>query len=262
MGNDGFDHGEYKAAQRREWGNAAPGWLKWWDRVEEGAGKVSERLVELAGIKEGDRVLDVATGIGEPALTAARRVGPGGRIVAADISPEMIDFARGRAAGEGLANVEFFEKDLEELRLEESFDAALCRWGLMFLPEPAAGLANIYAALKGGGRFAAAVWSTPDKVPMASLPVNVICRELALDPPPPGGPGIFSLADRGRLKELMESAGFREVVTAPEPVTFVYSSQHEFVEMTKDLAAPIRNLVAKETEQRQAEVWEKVAEAY
>ncbi len=261
-----IDNKEYKDGQRREWGEAAPGWMKWWDRIEEAAGVVSERLVELAGVGAGSHVLDVATGIGEPALTAARKAGAEGSVVATDLSPDMIEFARKRAEAEALGNVEFFDCDMETLSGEvmkdgRAFDAALCRWGLMFLPDPAAALAAIYSLLKEGGRFAGAVWSTPEKVPIASVSYNVIAKELALKPPPKGGPGIFALADTARLASLMEGAGFKGVGIETFPVTFVYDTARQYVDMTKDLAAPMRAMVAKETQERQSEVWAMVEEA-
>ena len=274
-----FDPKIYKSDQRREWGEAAPGWMKWWDRIEDSAGAVSERLVELAAVTVGSRVLDVATGIGEPALTAAKKAGPGGMVVGTDISPLMLEFAGKRAEAEALTNVKFVECDMEELATtelagtvlagtcpegEQRFDAALCRWGLIFCPDPAAALAGIYSVLKDGGTFAGAVWSTPERVPMASVSFDVISRELALKPPPPSDsftPGIFSLADTSLLKGLMEGAGFKDVSTEPHPVTYKYDSPRQYVDMIKDLAAPIRAMVANETEERQSEVWQKVAEA-
>jgi ubiquinone/menaquinone biosynthesis C-methylase UbiE len=131
---------EYKAAERQSWNNVAPAWQKWWKTIEKGTENVSRRLVELAEIKPGSRVLDIATGVGEPAITAAKKVSSGsnGHVLATDISPMMLSIARQRAASLGLQDViEFKEGDAETIDLQPStFDAALCRWGLMLLPDP------------------------------------------------------------------------------------------------------------------------------
>jgi ubiquinone/menaquinone biosynthesis C-methylase UbiE len=89
-----FNPNEFKAQQRQMWDNAAAGWQDWWETIERGAQKVSDKLVQLAEIKPGDRVLDIATGIGEPAVTAARKVMPNGKVVATDISPQMLAIAK------------------------------------------------------------------------------------------------------------------------------------------------------------------------
>ncbi|HYZ58396.1 MAG TPA: methyltransferase domain-containing protein [Nitrososphaeraceae archaeon] len=117
-------------------------------------------------MKPGSKVLDIATGIGEPAITAANRVGNSGHILATDISSQMLSVAKQRAVSLGLQDViEFKEGDVETIDLPSStFDAVLCRWGLMFLPDHKAGLSNIYRSLIEGGQFAAAVWASPDQI--------------------------------------------------------------------------------------------------
>ncbi len=130
---------EFKINQRQSWDSVASGWQKWWKTIEISAQKVSNRLVELAEIKAGQRVLDIATGIGEPAITAGKIVGKKGHVTATDISPQMLAIGKERARSLGLQDiVEFVQNDAENLKLgtNETFDAILCRWGLMFLPNP------------------------------------------------------------------------------------------------------------------------------
>ena len=105
------------------WNNAAEGWQTWWETIERGAQKVSDKLVELAEIKSGDKVLDIATGIGEPAVTAARKVMPHGKVIAIDISPQMLAIAKERTVSLGLQNiVEFKEVDAETRLMRPSVD--------------------------------------------------------------------------------------------------------------------------------------------
>ena len=111
-----LDPKQFKEAERQKWDNVADGWQKWWKTLERGAGKLSKRLVELAKIKPGSRVLDIATGIGEPAITAAKQAGKSGQVLATDLSPQMLSVARQRAASLGLQDViEFKEGDAESM---------------------------------------------------------------------------------------------------------------------------------------------------
>src|ERR1700730_12106224 len=152
MSEKTVDPQQLKDEQRRDWDVAAAGWKKWWPVFERAAQHVSDRLVELAGIDEGARVLAIATGNGEPALTAARRVGASGRVIATDQSAGMLAIARDRAAALGAVKVEFREIDGEALTIpERDFDAIVCRWGLMFMPDVKGALREIYQRLRAGG---------------------------------------------------------------------------------------------------------------
>ena len=125
MESKAIDSVDFRQAQHKHWDSAAVGWKEWSEFNDSADGHISERLVELAQVQSGSRVLDVAAGYGEPALTAARKVGPEGRVVATDISAEMLAFGRERAAAAGLGNVEFMESDASSLDFPHaSFDAA------------------------------------------------------------------------------------------------------------------------------------------
>src|ERR1700736_2834732 len=127
MSEQTFDPQRLKSDQRRDWDAASAGWKQWWPVFERAAQHVSDRLVELAGVKPGARVLDVATGNGEPAVTAARRAGASGRVVATDQSPGMLAIARERAGALGIRNIEFHESDAESLTIDQrDFDAITC----------------------------------------------------------------------------------------------------------------------------------------
>ena len=147
-----FDPNQFKMVQRKGWDSVAQGWKEWWESIEKGAQKLSHRLIELAEIKPGQRVLDIATGIGEPSVTAAKVVGNGGRILATDISKQMLAIAKERATLLRLQDIiEFKETDAENLDLSNSsFNAALCRWGLMLFPNLDAAIRKIYSSLVSG----------------------------------------------------------------------------------------------------------------
>lgn len=262
MSTQTFDPVAHKAGQRRDWTEAAEGWRKWWSPLEAALGPVGDRLIQLAAVRPGHRVLDVATGIGEPAVTAARLVGPAGRVVGTDISPGMLKVARDRASELGLGNVEFHEIDAEALDLpESSFDATLCRFGLMFLPDVDRSLVGMRRLLVPGGRFAASVWGPPERYPMATAAFGAVARVLELPPPAPGTPGLFSLADADALAGKLRVAGFADVHTETLLVRFELDSLEEYILFLQEVAAPINNLLADESPERRAQVWRAVGEA-
>lgn len=256
-----LDSKQYKESQRQGWDSVAEGWQKWWNTIEVGADKVSYRLIELAEIKQGSRVLDIATGIGEPAVTAAKHVGNSGHVLATDISPQMLSIAKQRAISLGLQDViEFKEGDTETINLPTSFDAVFCRWGLMFLPDLRTGLSNIYSSLVDGGHLAAAVWSSPERVPFISLVINTVSKETHKPALPTGIPGPFILADENALKDSLTKSGFGDVVIEKMNVTFTFDSAEAFTSYQWDTAFPLHAMLANETQERREEILKAVTE--
>lgn len=257
-----FDSDAYKAGQQRDWNSVAGGWREWWPVLEDGAKHVTDRLVELADVEPGHRLLDIATGIGEPSLSAARLVGAEGRVVAVDQSGEMLKIAMQRARELGLANVDFIESDTEKLDLPHyTFNSVLCRWGLMFLPNLVDALGRIQRLLVPGGKLAGAVWSEAGRVPSIALAMQVVRESLQAPPPPAGTPGPFNLADPEYLEDMLIDAGFVEFHSEPVPVVFEMPSAQMYTQFTKDVAAPISALLADYPPEVQEEVWAQVTEA-
>jgi SAM-dependent methyltransferase len=262
MANTGYDPAEYKAQQREQWSNAADGWRRRWPVFERAAQALSDRMMDLARITPGKRVLDVATGIGEPAMTAARRVGPSGSVVALDQAPRMLAIARERMRAGGLTNVECIEGDAETVALPpDSFDAVVCRWALFFFPNPVGTLARLRATLTAGGRLAAAVWGPPARVPQISLSFGVLARELGRPPAPPAGPSPFAFADPAPLEQVMRDAGFADVRSEPFTVTLDFPSADEYVGYLRDISATTRAMLAPLGPERQADIWGKIGVA-
>ena len=262
METKSVDAGEFRDGQRQQWNRAATGWRKWSELIDESASAISERLVELAGVGPGSRVLDVAAGYGEPSLTAARRTGPEGEVVATDISAEMIAFGRERAAAAGLENIEFVESDAASLRFPEgSFDAALSRWGIIFEPDGEAAAARIRSFLKPGARMAISSWGPPDRVPMLAIPMGTAMQRLEVPPPPPGTPGPLSRPTPEALGGLLEAAGFSDVEVEQAEVSFEWQSAEEFTAFMKEIAPPISAMIAPHPREVQDETWAAITEA-
>jgi SAM-dependent methyltransferase len=262
MSTQPFDAARYKAGQRREWDTAVSGYRGWGPVLGPQTQPVSERMLELAGIQPGQRVLDVATGPGEPAVTAAHRVGSSGHVIATDLAPQMLALGREWAAQLGLQNIDFREMDAEALDLpEQSFDVILSRFGLMYLPDPQVALERMHQLLMPGGRLVAAVWGSPHKVPFARWPMEVAMRVLQVPAPPPQMPGPFSLADPHRLEQLLTGAGFTAVQTEPMLVTLEWASVDDYIRFQQAILTGFNTMLAKFPAEQQAEVWRTVAQA-
>src|SRR4029453_15280274 len=168
-----FDPIAYKATTREQWQAAAEAWHRWGPTIEQWLGEGTETMLDLAGVGEGARVLDVAAGAGGQTLTAARRVGPAGRVLASDIAPAILDYAAAEARRAGLANVATRAMDGEQLHVDPgAYDAVISRVGLIFFPDQQRALSGMRRSLRPGGRVAAIVYSTPDRNQFFSLPVS------------------------------------------------------------------------------------------
>jgi enediyne biosynthesis protein CalE5 len=257
-----LDAVEFRDGQRQHWDSAATGWRKWSELIDGAAGGISERLVELAGIQPGGRVLDVAAGYGEPSLTAARAAGPEGSVVATDISAEMIAFGRERAIAAGLGNIEFVESDAASLEFPEgSFDAALSRWGIIFEPDGEAAASRIRGFLEPGARMAISSWGPPDRVPFLAIPMMTAMQRLEIPPPPPGTPGPLSRPTPEALGGLLNVAGFSEVEVEEAHVRFEWQSPEEFTTFIKEIAPPINAIIDPHPPAVRDETWAAITDA-
>jgi len=215
-----FDATKYKDTTREQWETAAEAWHRWGPTLRTWLGPATERMLDVAGVTSGCRVLDVAAGAGDQTLQTATRVGPGGSVLATDLSPAILAFAASEAKRMGLANVATRAMDGENLELPDaSFDVVISRVGLIYFPDQQKALSEMRRVLVPGGRVAAIVYATADKNAFFSGPVSIVRRHAKLGPPAPGQPGPFSLGAPGVLEDAFVRAGFKdvkaEVVAAP-----------------------------------------------
>lgn len=262
MESRAIDQAGFRAAQHRNWDSAAVGWMEWSEFNDRADRHISERLVELAGVQSGSRVLDVAAGYGEPALTAARKAGPEGRVVATDISAEMLAFARERAAQADLGNVEFVESDASSLDFPPaSFDAAVSRWGIIFEPDAEVAAGRIRGFLEPGARMAIASWGEADEVPFLSIPMRTTRERLQVPPPPAGTPGPLSRPTPAAIGGLLEGGGFSNIAVEQAEVTFEFDSPEHFTAYVRAIAAPIRAMIEQHAGEAQEEAWDAITQA-
>lgn len=254
-----MDSESFDLEQRRNWNALALAWERWGDAFERGAGAVSRKLLDLAALTPGCRVLDVATGLGEPALTAAKLVAPGGHVTGIDIAEEMIAVARRRQGK--VANVAFLAMDAQAYIPDRRYDVVLSRFGLMFMPRWQQFLRSLPDHMQPQGRVVFSTWSTPDAVPMISLAVGFFARELGLPPPPPGKPNPFSMANGEAVLSELEALGFSQRVCEPVMAPFRFDTLDEFIQFSRDLIPPsIGKAISEHASQERIEgLWEKFA---
>ena len=262
MESKAIDAAEFRGAQQQQWNKAATGWRRWSELIDGAASHVSERMVECAGVTAGSRVLDVAAGYGEPSLTAARVAGPNGKVVASDISAEMLAYGRERAAAAGLDNVDFVQSDAISLDFPAgSFDAAVSRWGIIFEPDGEGAAARVRSFLEPDSRMAIASWGPPERVPMLSIAMGTVMSRLGVTPPPPGTPGPLSRPTPEAIGGLLEGGGFSDVEVEETEVSLRYESAEQFTTFIREIAPPVTALMADRPQEVQDETWAAITEA-
>jgi SAM-dependent methyltransferase len=216
-------------------------------------------MLDLARIQPGQRILDVAAGAGEPAVSAAERVGPSGYVLATDISEGVVELALEVARERGLAQVHTRAMDGEKLDLPDaSFDAVLCRLGLMYMPHPVAALREWRRVLRTGGRVAVVVYSAPERNSWGAMPAAIIRRHGQLPPPIPGQPGPFSLGNPGVLEGVFSQAGFADPEVRVVPVPHRMSSTAEYVRLAREAFGSFNAMMAHLPPDERESVWNEV----
>ena len=255
-----FDPIKFKTTTRSQWENAAEAWHRWGPFLGEWLGPVTERMLDLARVQTGSRVLDVAAGAGEQTLRAARRVGPAGHVLATDISPAILAYAAATAREARLSHVATRELDGEVLDQlpAENFDVVISRVGLIYFPDQQKALAGMKRALKPGGRIGAIVYSTPEKNAFFAIPVSIIRRRAKLPPPLPGQPGPFSLGADGVLAAALERAGFRDVTVEKVDAPVRLPSAAECVRFERESFGALHQMMATLSDDERADTWREI----
>jgi len=238
---------------------AAAGWRRSGVARAQFLAPLTERMLDLARVGVGHRVLDVAAGTGEQTLAAARRVGPTGAVLATDMAAQMLALAAEAAAQARLRNVDTLVVDARDLDLEpESFDAAISRLALMLIPERARALAGIHRALKPGKKFVALVLATAGECPFIALPMGIAARRAGTPQAPFGDPGMFALGDPSVLAAAYRDAGFREVAVEAAPVERRFPSLAVAVQSVRDLLPEIPQLLMHVADAERTATWAEI----
>jgi SAM-dependent methyltransferase len=243
---------------REEWtgDKTVAGWRKWHAHIAAFTHGVTEAILEAAQLRPGLRVLDLASGVGDPALSIAAVIAPSGRVTATDLGPGMISLAEELARKQGIANIEFREANAESLPFADaSFDVLTCRFGIMFFPDLAKALRECFRVLKPAGRAAFVAWGIKEQ-PFFTTTAGILLKHVPVPPPPPDpdAPNLFMFGERGRLRRALEAAGFRDVHEEDRIVPGRWAGTlEEYWVQFSEIAAPFRPLIEQLTPQKKAE---------
>jgi ubiquinone/menaquinone biosynthesis C-methylase UbiE len=238
------------------WRTSAPFWEKYRETIRQMFAPVSRALIEDGLIRGGHAVLDIATGPGEPALTIATLVGPGGRVFGIDPAPEMVEAARRAADSLGFRNARFDVASADRLPFPAaSFDAVVSRFGVMFFPSPVDAVREMLRVLRPGGRLALAVWSSAERNPFFYTLQRVIERYVDSPPPAPDALDAFRFATPGKLRDVLAEAG----TIAPSERMLQFTIQapisvEDFWTLRSEMSEKLRETLAKLSGERRSEV--------
>jgi SAM-dependent methyltransferase len=227
------------------WASVAPAWGEYAEYADARGAAITERMLQLAAPRPGERVLELACGAGGVGIAAAGLVGPTGEVVLSDVAAEMTAIAGARAAALGLGNVRTLTLDLDQLaEPDQAYDVVLCREGLMFAIDPAHAVAEIRRVLRPDGRVAVAVWGPRARNPWLGLVFDAVSAQLGAPVPPPGVPGPFALDDPARLARLFAGAGIADVAVTEVPTPLRDASFDAWWTRTSALAGPLAKRLA------------------
>jgi SAM-dependent methyltransferase len=251
-----FDPAAYKETTRAQWQDAAEAWHRWDPVFDRWLGPATELMLDLAGVEAGTRVIDIAAGSGGQSIAAGRR---GATVLATDISSNILEEAERAARAAGVSTIATRVVDGEDLDVEPgTFDAAISRLGLMYMPDKQGSLAQARRALRDGGKYAAVVFAEPDRNGFFSVPIGIIRRRAELPPPAPGLPGPFSSAALG---DQLDAAGFRDVEVHRVEAPLVLASAAECTKLERESFGALHQMLAGLTEEDRQDTWREIEAA-
>jgi SAM-dependent methyltransferase len=213
-------------------------------------------MVDHLELRHGDTVLDLGAATGETGFLAIPHVGEEGKLISSDFAPEMVAAAKRTADSLGIENAEFRVLDAENMELPDgSVDGVLCRWGYMLMGDPGQALRETKRVLRPGRRVAFSVWAGPERNPWMTVPGGLLSERGLLPPRRPDGPGMFSMSDPGKIRELLQGAGFRDAIALEEmEVRYSFSDSDRWWAFISELQGPIAVAIAEMDEAERDEV--------
>ena len=237
----------FKDATRAQWDKSAAGWNDHTPMVRAWLTSGTDAMLNMAGVGPGARVLDVAAGSGDQTLDIAARVGAQGYVLATDLSSAIVALAAANAASAGYSNVQTRVADGEHLGVDAgSFDAVVCRLGLMFFPDPLQGLREMHRALRPGGAVCTMIFAGPQTNPCVATLMSTALELAGLPPKDPFQPGgLLSLGKPGHIDALFREAGFVDVATTAIDAPFRLPSAAAYLEFIRNSASPIQQILGR-----------------
>ena len=256
------DRQNFKIAVREQWDRSAAGWNEHAPEIRAWLRQASDAMLDMAGIGPGASVLEVAAGAGDQTLDIAERVGPAGRVLATDLSPAILALAAMNARHAGFGNVRTLVADGEALSVPpSSFDAVVCRLGLMFFPDPLQGLCSMQRALRPGGGICTLVFSRPERNPCLGILMSTALKHAGQAPRDPFQPGgLLSLGKPNLTDALFQAAGFRNVASTVLDAPFHLPTPRHYVDFVRASASPIQQILGRLTAEAAESAWTEMEE--
>jgi SAM-dependent methyltransferase len=250
----------FKNAAREQWDRSAHGWDHHSPDIRAWLRQASEAMMDMAAIAPGAHVLDVAAGAGDQTLDVARRVGSSGSVLATDLSAVILTLAEENAKKAGLANIKTLAADGEDLPVDpSSFDAAVCRLGLMLFPNPLAGLKSMHRALRPGGGICTMVFSRPERNPCIGILMSTALKHANLPARNPFQPGgLLSLGNPTMIDALFLAAGFQNIATTALEAPFRLPSARHYLDFIRASASPIQQILGRLTTDAADAAWDEM----
>ena len=249
---------QIREQQRATWNKFSGGWKRWDEFVMDFLRPVGEELIKAVNLHENSTVLDVATGTGEPGLTAAS-IAKKGKVIGTDLAEEMIAVADENAQLRKLSNFSTKICDAGAIPFSNDyFDAVLVRMGFMFFPDMQQCAKEMARVLKKGGKVSASVWAAPQNNPWATTIIGTVNKMAGVEPPTPDAPGLFRCAKSGMMKELFENAGFENVSEKEISGTRDFDNPQQYWDFMTSIAAPVVSVLSKADESFQKKIKETV----
>jgi len=244
--------------QQTTWDKFSAGWKKWDGLVLDWLAPVGMEILDSARLRPDSYVLDIASGTGEPALSAASRC-PQGKVMMTDLAEKMLLVAKESAARRGLRNVETRQCDAGALPFaDNTFDAVTARFAFMFFPDVSAAARELARVATPGARICTAVWGPPEKNPWATTIMGTVAKHVEMPEQPPVSPGLFRCAAAGYMAGVFRGAGLRNVTEKEVGAPVQFKSPEEYFTFMNEIAPPVVAGIAKADEPTRAKIKEVV----
>jgi ubiquinone/menaquinone biosynthesis C-methylase UbiE len=248
----------FKQRIRAQWDEVAARWHRWTPVMSAQYAPATELMLDLAHLRPGDHVLDIAAGDGYHSIAAARRVGPTGHVLAVDLAPEQLQYAAAAARDAGMEHLDTRVMDAESLDLPDaSVDAVLCQFGLMFLPDPDRGLREMLRVLKAGSRASLVIFAAGG-IPESELAASIVLDRLGSGARTPDRLTGWSLGGPGVLKGRLEAAGFEAVEAHELAVPLSLPSTAEALRFLRDTYPTLGEMLVPLSDEERDAVWQQV----
>lgn len=245
---------EIREQQRQTWNKFSVGWRKWDNHVLSWLKPVGDELIKSVSLKENYKVLDAATGTGEPGLTAATFV-PNGKVTGQDLAEDMLELAKENARIRGIKNYETVSCDVSQMPFPDNhFDAVMARFGFMFFPDMQMAANEMARIAKPEAKISTSVWGLPEKNPWATAILGTINQMMQIPPPPEGMPGLFRCSKPGMMKEIFEKSGLKNVSEKEVSGINIFDNAEHYWEFMNDIAAPVVGALSKADEEMKSKI--------